>query len=356
MKRKVILILNLLLIISCIDAQNIMITNDSLRVHFQKGKPYEVYDYYQKRRFDDILDYKALYYDQELKDYLMEWLDINEYIDYKIDKYKKELYQRFEDRPDDKESFVKYYIEQSLKLQYDSIRSDTCLIKIYFTQAIEKSANERKIDLEKLNIDSSNLREELIPPLDVLFLHAKIAYPESYQIIKQWWYRQKKIISHYDGYMTDIFISLLMMNDPEAQFLFNKEIKKLFNSQWTDLFGIGINECLNYLSNAYAVRKLVEILSVTKSITTTSDETAEPYDKLTFDLLRYLMEVNKIENNPFQSLNDLNQMRKNKDKIIEAAERLIKKMEQEEKYWMSNMPFDYEPTSECSKVSDRKKT
>ena len=254
MKTKFITYAALLVISTNVYSQRTVITNDSLRVHFQNEKPHEVYIYYQKRRFNDIIDYKALYYDHELKGYLMKWLEPDTWIDYELFLRKKELYQ-FE--PDQKESLIRYYVENNLKLKYDSIKQDTSLVNFYLNQAIEKIVYEKEKEMIKK-------KSNIIPDIDVLFLHARIAYPESYRIIKQWWYKQQKITSRYDGYMTNVFISLLMMNDPDAQLLFNKEIIKLSNSQWPDLFGIGINECLSYLSNAYAVQKLIEILSVTK--------------------------------------------------------------------------------------------
>ena len=336
MKTKIVLVLNLLMMISSVYAQRVMITNDSLRNHFRNEELYEVYDYYQ-RRFDDNLDYKALYYDQEMKDYLMKWLDPDVWIDYKLFLYKKELYQRFNYRPESRESFINYYVENDLKLKYDSIRSDTSLVNLYLNQAIEKRINEERNMMTKKKSD-------IIPPQGVLYLHSRVAYPEFYKIIKQWWYQQDKQVFLNDYDITEIMICLLALNDPEAQSIFNNVLKRFFTSDWHPFFGTGTLESLRFVSNAYAVKKLLEILPVKKEIVTTSDGSTEPFDKLTYKLLRQFMIEHNLENNPFQSINDdITEMRKNQDKIIEASERLIKKMEQEEKYWMDNMPFDYTP-------------
>ena len=335
MNTKITLVLILLVLISKIYAQQITLNNDSLRSHFQRETPYKVYELYE-RRSDDRIDYKALYYDAELKDYLMKWLDVNEYINYKVDKYKQNLYRDFEYQFDQKESFVRYYTKYSLNVEYDSIRSDTSLVKIYLAQAIEKRADEEKNKL-------INQKNELIPPFGVLYLHLRVAYPEFYKILKQWWYMQNKQVFLDDYDITETMICLVALNDSEAQIIFDNIIKRLFSSNWHPFFGTGILESLRYINNAYAVQKLIEIIPVTKVIETMSDGSTEPFDILVYKLLRQFMIEHNLQNNPFQSLNDLNQMRKNKDKIIDAANRLIEKLEADEQYWMENMPFDYIP-------------
>jgi hypothetical protein len=335
MDKKMILILHFLAIVCSIHAQRIIVTNDSLRAHFQKEKPYEVYDYYIKR-FEDKLDYKSLYYDLELKNYLMKWLDIDEYIDYKVDKSKKDLYQRLEYRPESKIAYVKDYIIRELKLNYDSIASDTSLIKFYLDQGVSEYGNDYKKDLLKK-------KEDILPPGEVLWFHAKIAYPESYKLIKEWWYDQNKQLFIDDYDITNLVISLIMMNDPEVQARYDEIIKRLFKSDWHPFLGTGIIETLRYVSNAYAVKKIIELLPIKKEIVVMSDGSTDPFDYLTFKLLRQFMIQNRIEDNPFQSINTIEEMRANTDKIIEAAGRLIKKMEEEEKYWMENIPFDYVP-------------
>jgi hypothetical protein len=110
----------LLCVILCANAkaQRVVVNNDSLRVHFRKEKAYQVFEYYDRNHFG--LDCEKLYYDEELKSYLLKWLDVDEYIEYKLEKYRKE---RIELMKNDDFSIVriKDYIKNKCKLKYDSI-------------------------------------------------------------------------------------------------------------------------------------------------------------------------------------------------------------------------------------------
>jgi hypothetical protein len=283
-----------------------------------------------------------------MKSYLMKWFDMDEYIDYEVDKYKKNLYERFDYRSGNKDSFVKHYIQSDLKLNYDSICSDTSLVKLYLDQAISKRADEEKNDLLKR-------KKYLLPPHDALYLHASIAYPESYKIIKNWWYQYNKTIANQFSKFNDLFTCLLIMNDTEAQSEFDKIIKKYVKANgeiYPEYYDRTLLSCLRMVRNAYSVKKLLEILPVTKKIENIAGEPFIPLDYETYYLLKEILRYHKVEVKAFSispiSLNMTDDeyikfLRKNKKDIVNAANQLIKKMEEEEKYWMENIPFDYVP-------------
>ena len=331
----------LLLIVSSVQAQRFVITIDSLRDHFRRDSPIEVYDYYENKRefiFPEF-DYKALYYDQEMKNYLMTWLDPVVWVDYMVFSYKKKIVQMFEYRLESKESFIRYYVENNLKLKYDSIRQDTSIVKIYFHQALEKKSQEEKELLLKG-------KEKILPPWTVLSLHSRIAYPESYKKIKELWYQQNKsmVVDKFERF-SDLFKALLIMNDPEVQVKINQLVKEMLHTSKN-----GENKCLSILSslgqveNAYAIKKLIEILPIQEEIAGLASMEGisyVPMDDFTYDKLKMIFRHYNLETSYFSY--DVKQNRKNKTKIVEVAKQLIKELEEKERYWMENMPFDYVP-------------
>ncbi|GAB6013345.1 hypothetical protein [Viscerimonas tarda] len=337
MKQKHILITVLFTVaINDIIAQRVIITNDSLLVHFQQEEPIEVYDYYQ-RRFDDALDYKSLYYDQEMKDYLLKWLDKGVGIDNKINDFKRYL-QDFSEEQNN--ALTKDYIIRVCKLNYDSICPNPVLLNFYYNEAILR-------DIENYKDDLLRNQEKILPPEDALYLHARIVYPESYKIIKNIWYRHNKPVTFNDV----IFSCLLMMNDTETQSIFDKIITDVVKSggETANYSAYSLFIFLNRANNAYYIKKLVELLDVHKSYQYISGGAPKPLDDLIYGTLKDLFRYHKIETTAYaisyKTPEDyIQQMRKRKPLVIEAAERLIKQLKAEEQYWMVNMPFDYIPT------------
>ena len=126
MKKRIIQFIVLFVIISNIQAQRLDITIDSLRFRFQNEKPYDVYDYYRKGTSEFSKDnYKSLYYDTEMKNYLLKWLNQDQIIDYERDRHKKYL-NGFDE--ESKTSFIESYISRVFKLNPDSIKADTNLL------------------------------------------------------------------------------------------------------------------------------------------------------------------------------------------------------------------------------------
>ena len=331
----------LLLATGSVYAESPKITNDSLRFHFQREEPYLVYAYFERAN-TRLLNHKALYYDQELKEYLMTWFDTDVWIKYKVFSAKRGLLEKFDYDPRQKKYFITSYLREELKLDYDSICSNTALINLYFAQSLEKwEAKER----EKVLKDSANL----IPPWKVLNLHAEIAYPEAYKKIKDLWYKHNKTTNIGNG----IFTGLLAMNDPEAQAIMDKIVEEFVSSNG-EIDNHELNSAFLPIGNAYAIKKLIEILPVHKllpGLSGTDGTSYVPYDFFTHSELRQICIFKNTSINITSAYN-VEENRKNKDKIIEAAQEIIKKWEEEERYWMENIPFDYVPQVEIIENND----
>jgi hypothetical protein len=327
-KKLIILTINIIIFNNIILAQSITINNDSLRVHFRKEKPYNVFDYYDRNHFG--LDCEKLYYDEELKFYLLKWLDIDEYIEYKLEKYRNE---RIELMKDDDFSIVrvKDYIKNECKLNYDSICSVPELYREYKEKTIEWLVEKEK---ERLKKDKDNM----IVPYSVIFLHSWICYPEAYLIIKKW-ANNRPFIDKY-GNINSYYAYLLKMNDPEIQKQFDDIIKKFVETNgysYEPLDIIKLLEGLSLRDNAYSVEKYIELLPVNRRFSLVTAEEHFVFDLYILDTLLFLFEYYGIE---MKISIDKNDLRKYSEEIIDAANKLVEKLKEKEKYWMENMPFN----------------
>jgi hypothetical protein len=334
MKKIIIFMASVIAFNSIISAQRVVITNDSLRVHFRKEKPYQVFEYYDRNHFG--LDCEKLYYDEELKFYLLKWLDIDEYIEYKVDKYRKE---RIELMKDDDFSIVrvKDYIKNACKLNYDSI----CSIPELYAEYKEKTI-EWLIEKEKERL--LNEKDNIIPPDDVIYLHARISYPEAYLIIKQWEYKLRIPFIDKYGNINPYYEYLLKMNDPETQKQYDEIIKEFVKSNGYTQVPINIIETLDrigYWDNAYVVEKLIEIYQVKRKYIPM--ETERSFDTDVLIRLLSLCEYNNIKTKySIYSIDILDEkkLKKYSKEILDTSNKLVEKLKEKEKYWMDNMPFN----------------
>jgi len=339
MKKKTVQFIVLFMLTSSIQSQNYV---NALRIYFQNEKPYDAYDFYYKNqtRFSKE-DYKLLYYDKEMKNYLLKWLNQEQILDYKTSYYKKTL-SKFKDKS--YESTVKDYITSTFKLNADSIRADAALWELYTDSVINSYVDRWKTSLLKRKEEE---KRDMLPDEGVLYLHAMIVYPESYKIIKDWWYQYDKPIAEGRIDFDNLLMFLLLMNDPEAQSEFDKIVRKYVQTNGevhADNYSFGFINCFELVNNAYGIKKMVELLPVqTKMPGLSSREGTSyvPFDYRIYNLLA--MVFNKYGINTAGLFNDISTMRKNKDEIIRLANQLIQKLEEDEKYWMENMPFDYVP-------------
>lgn len=340
MKNKV--TIYILLFINTINiaySQRTIITNDSLRNHFKKESIIEVLNYLLKYR-DYSLDYKDLYSDKVLKNLLLRWLDSDVIISYELNTYTERFKERFEYDKEQETSFTKRYIEQKAKLNYDSLSMDTAILKIYTEKAIKEFVNN--------NIKNSFLekKEELIPDPRVLFLHSRIVYPEAYKKIKYWWYLNNK------EQKSALYYCMLEMNDPEAQAMYDECLKEFIRSKEQGYPYYLSMPNIERVANAYAVKKLLELLPITRLVLVISGDPPIPHDEIILTSLislcnRYEMKVASYSPELVITLGGYDKyiqyLREHKKDIIDAANRLIIKLEKDEEYWMQNIPFGYVP-------------
>jgi hypothetical protein len=316
----------LLCVILCANAkaQRVVVNNDSLRVHFRKEKPYKVFDYYDRNHFG--LDCKKLYYDEELKFYLLKWLDIDEYIEYKVEKYRK---KRIELMKNDDFSVVrtKDYIKNECKLNYDSICSVPELYAEYKEKTIDWLVGEEKKRLE-------NTKGIISFPYEVLSFHSFICYPEAYITIKQIIEKRNIPIVNQNGSINSDYIYLLRMNDPDVQKAYNKIIQNFVKTNGYAYEPNVILNNLEMLPNAYGIEKLIELYQVKIKYIPMSDGSEVRFDNEILRMLLFLLQYYKIEMNE-----DIN-IEKSSKEIIETANTLVEKLKEKEKYWMDNMPFN----------------
>ena len=333
-KSKIMLILiAIALSLNIANGQRIIINNDSLINHFRIEPPYEALRYYTRSHYKNI-DYKALYYDEEMKNYLLKWLDKDVTIEYILEGYRDNFSERFKNDENDKISFVRDFMYRELKLDFDSVCIDSTKIEYYTDLAVNAVLKYNKQSMLETNELS------LLPDDDVLLLHSKIVYPEAYLKIKQLWKKEKK--------KNNLFYFLLRMNDPEAQAMFDRIIKEnVDNPNNYTPYNLFVD--LEYMYNAYSIKKLIELSSVTEEYAYLAgyDKTFyKPLDILILELLiNKLKQSNiKIDNLQFDYKNEkkyIKQMRNRKKEIISATKQIIEKLESEEQYWMENIPFDY---------------
>jgi hypothetical protein len=310
-------------------AQRLIINNDSLRVHFGKEKPYKVFEYYDKNHHYNI-DYKDIYYDDELKSYLLKWLDIDEYIDYKMEKYREERVILMQD---DEFSIVriKDYIINECKLNYDSI----CFAPEIYAKYKEKTV-DWLVDQEKKQM--SEQKDKLQLPNSVLDFHSFAYYPESYLIIKQFADKLNLPVVSETGSLNLYYFHLARMNDPETHTKYDKIIEEFVKTNGYSYIPNSILGNVKSLYNAYGLEKLIEIYQVKRKHIIWSDGTEGRFDSdVLFELLILLKYYYKEE---ISDKIDNNNMNKYSKEILEAANKLVIQLKQKEKYWMDNMPFN----------------
>jgi hypothetical protein len=305
-------------------------------MHFRKAKPYKVFEYYDKNHHYNI-DYKGLYYDEELKSYLLKWLDIDAYIDYKLEKYKEDIRNSIYDdmnklgHKNYSLNVIKRYINEC-KLNYDSI----CSIPEFYAEYKDKTI-EWLVDQERKKILQN--KDNIIPPDGAIYLHTRIAYSEAYIFIKQF----EKRLNHKKNWNSYLEY-LLKMNDPETQAKYDEIIKEFINTNGYSIEPINILETLDrlgYWGNAYAIEKLIEIYQVKRKYIPI--ETEHFFDKDVLIKLLSMCKYNNIETKyPIYEIDILNEkeIRKYSKEILEAANKLVEKLKEKEKYWMDNMPFN----------------
>jgi len=295
-----------------------IISSDSLLKLFQTMTPFEVLDKVQFTWFD----FKSCYNNSLLKPYLMKWLDRKEYFEYVLDKERRTI----TNSPDLIKDEITYMLnKRNQKNALDSILNNPVLynqyrdsaISVYLGRYIEYFKGEHKV------------------PDQAIIIHSYLAYPESYNIIKQWWNESGRPTER-----NEYFIPLVRMGDPEARELYDNRIKQCVktNGETPDI--MIIDRELNELRNSYSVSKLIELLEVDIHYVELSEgDPGMPYNcyvikSLLGDILTHSIDVGNVKTS-----DPCDVQKKHLPEIKAAAQKLIEKYKAEEYYWMKNMTF-----------------
>jgi hypothetical protein len=296
------------------------------------------------------LDYKALYYDKEIKEDLLKLLDIEEYIKFLLEEYRESKKNTMD--IDSTNSLAWIYIRNFTKEQginnFDSIYNDKELYQHYKEKTIDWFVNQEQVRLEEE-------KEKLLPPSAVLSFHSLIRYPEAYKKIKKWWVNNEIPFIDRFGTISSYSYYLLNMNDPELINQYNLLSEKFIRTKKDDESIQFLNFIKPFefsINTSFAIEKLIELAFINIEFKYMSgiNEPLIPSDYCILEILYYECKDYKISdfsNIPkdyeYNSLNlkeKINIMRKNKADIINASQILVKKKKEEEQYWMVNMPFN----------------
>lgn len=277
-------------------------------------------------------DYEAYYHSAKLKPYLLKWLDR----DMKVQLRLKELRASY--FPDSKEDsvYITYKIKGRLKKQNRENRLETILHtpELYssYTDSILNKIIERKVnEFEK--------KGEPYPDWRNISFHMRLAYPESYELIREFWEETGKGTES-----NRFFIPLVYMGDPEAREIYDQYIEEVVKTNGKNVPLIGVLGLLNSeLRGSYGTAKAIELLEVDQMIDLFGfgdPDDIIPYKcrvmgLLISDIFQHNIEVDSVViyrdscEKHFEHL----------EKIKEAAQRLIEYYKKKNHYWMKNMPF-----------------
>jgi hypothetical protein len=289
------------------------------------------------------LDYKALYYDLELKSYFLKCLDQKAFFEIKMNE-EIESYKKIISNPVRLNDEIKSYLyERKRDKQIDSILKDQQLIKKLKDSVI---ANEILFKKKVRNF------KNYLPPINLL---VKLKYLEVYKTIKQW---------SIENSQHNFFKEKLSFNDPESQIEFDKRVTNYVNAN-------GKNESYRYfldvireINTAYGYSKLLDLVAVNKveitmqapvfnvdGVVVDTDNSESPVNFLLLGSVNLLHWVNYYKL-PYENLIIQNELllgsdtrkqnefiEKNLPEIKKALLDIVKIKAKEEEYWMKNMPF-----------------
>jgi hypothetical protein len=305
-----------------------IITPDSLLALFKTRSPFEVL---LNSRLNGLTDYRQAYQNTALKPYLLKWLSKEEYRDYTIETDMK----RFSNSPVSIKQAIEYHLSKKRHSAWlDSIVNSPALYSKYRDTVIAETVATAKI--------ARNPNEGYMPPSQSLAWHTRIPYPESYTIIKKQWQEAGKPELAPNNSFDYYFLALVKMGDPDARKLFDAHISRFIRTNGQSHFFAELNSTLRLMNNSYAVAKMLELLKVTQKFQWISDGN-DPSTAFNCEMWINLMhefEYHAIRMDPKLKITaPCESQLKLKKEINSAAQALIAKYKQEEKYWMQNMPF-----------------
>ena len=321
--------------------KNSFIPRDTILKIFKNNSVYDAL-YKISINANQEIDYKSLYYDKELKEYLLKILNRNDFCKRELDKEIKKYSKLLEDKDFLKNRIKGYLFERKRGKQIDSILKSDKLIK-----KLKDSVLLNRILFEGKSINC----KKAIPNLNLL---TKIKYKEVYDSIKKW----SKEIPEKD-FMTE----LLSFNDPNSQKQFKTKIENYIKNN-------GKNESFRIYQDIIRECNTSYVYSLVSNLLTVNEAEAIIYENImnkkgisigtkainssvNFEFSRnifYLIDLFKM---PYESLsnefnivsdsgNEIEQdkfIKKNKKQLLKILSEGCNLMKKEEEYWMKNKPF-----------------
>lgn len=315
------LIPNLLLIYSqkfSIDT----ISNDELLELFQTNNPFNVIKTFQ---INQVIDNKAVYFDNEVKEYIMQLLDKQEYVKYILN---KDSIKFIQDTTALNRAIYSYLLESSKVEIYDSVLNTTEIYKSYIDTIIKLRT---KIYSESINSENISLPDE------VIWLHAKIAYPESYRELHKMWESENFTIS------SQFFIPLVKLRDPLAIKKYDQLIKQFIKSNGESYYFMDMYNNLKRINNSYSTRKLLKLIEFNMEFEWFSEgEEIYSFNCMVVSLLQsVLWSLEYSSANNYFKGKDCKEVLKDKKLFKEKTLEFIQIMENEEKYWKENIDYKF---------------
>jgi hypothetical protein len=296
------------------------VPTDTVLAWFQQNKqdkPLHVLLYKWRNKSNIRYNYKEMYYNDSLKYYLMQCLDVEAFKEYEIQSQKEKI--------ESNTKFVDGLILNKLKnnqAALDSVISDADLYKIYKDSVITKNINNYIPQVEE------TVKYPHLLPIDIL---TNIGYPEFYEKLKQYW-----IESNNPYY----YAKLLYLGDPDVCEIFDNEVKEFVRTNGKtgayDMFFKLVWD--NTICNtSYGIQKQLETLSVTSKLSLLND-TPVPFNCLILPFLVGWIEHYKIPVDFPLTYTDSTYLYI--PKIKKAAKLIQQKFDEEQAYWRDNMPFN----------------
>jgi hypothetical protein len=226
------------------------------------------------------------------------------------------------------ESEIKYRLNKQKRKGYlDTVLNDTVLYNRYKDTILQENTRRFIKNYNKISY---------YIPYDVVRIHSFLAYPESYNIIKQWWEETGKGTDRNNLY----FLSLVRMGDPEARKLYDDRIKLFVKTNGNSSGLSEIYAGMMDLHCSYSVFKKLELLKVDQAYRPMDGDPAEPFNCYIFNSLLNEFDYKGIEiDKSIKEGDPCDALKRHLPQIKAAAQKLIEKYKEEEYYWMENMPF-----------------
>jgi len=304
-----------------------IVSPDSLLKLFRSKSPFEVL--LDSKMYYPI-DVKAAYFNPELKAYLLLWLSKKEYLEYTIEKDIK----KFSADPNSIKNAIEYKLaKKGHSAWLDSIVKNPDLYSKYRDSVI---TDELAIYRAVRKVDS------YYPPSQAIGWHTRIPYPESYTIIRQWWEESGRVTFDGNQNFNPYFLALVKMGDPQARGLFDAQIDTFIKTNGKSLSNEYLNSILKDMRNSYATAKMLALLKVTNKVQWIADgnDAPTPFNcEIQMNLMQEFAANSIAIDSHLKASAPCESQLKFTRQLKEAGQRLMAKYQEEEKYWMQNIPF-----------------